>query len=156
MFYVVESNAPPLISLQSVVDLGLVQMKCAIESSFNCASPCIDKQLIEKEYGDLFKGIGVLPREVKLYLKDDAVPVVNPPRRVPEAIISKLKAELDTMESDQIIAKVTESTNWVSSLVAVEKTPKNWQAKDLLGSKSAKRGNSQATLPHVHLGRCYF
>ena len=137
-FYVVEGNAPPLNSLQSSVDLGLVQLTYAVESSFNCAPPCIDKQLVEKEYGDLFKGIGVLPGEVKLYLKDDAVPVVNPP---PEALKLKLKAELDTMESAQIIAEVTEPTDWVNSLVVVEK-PKHWQAKDLLGSKGAKRGNS--------------
>ena len=35
MFYVVESNAPPLVSLQSSVDLGLVQLTYAVESSFN-------------------------------------------------------------------------------------------------------------------------
>ena len=46
MFYVVEGNALPLISLQSSVNLGLVQLTYAVESSFNCAPPCIDKQLI--------------------------------------------------------------------------------------------------------------
>ena len=49
------------------------------------------------------------------------MPVVNPPRRVPEALKSRLKDELDTMESDQIIQKVTEPTDWVNSLVVVEK-----------------------------------
>ena len=62
-------------------------------------------------YGDICKGIGVLPGEQKLYLKEDTVPVVNPPRRVPEALKSKLKAELDTKESDHIIEKVTEPTD---------------------------------------------
>ena len=102
MFYVVEGNAPPLISLQTSIDLGLLQ-------------------LIERDYADLFKGIGVIPGEVKLHLKDDAVPVVNPPRRVPEALKLRLKDELDTMESDQIIRKVTDPTDWVNSLVVVEK-----------------------------------
>ena len=144
MFYVVEGNAPPLISLQSSVDLGLVQLTYAVESSFNCAPPCIDKQLINKEYGDLFKGIGVLPGEVKLYLKDDAVPVVNPPRRVPEALKSKLKAELDTMESDHIIAKVTEPTDWVNSLVVVEK-PKTGKLRICLDPKAL---NEAIRRPH--------
>ena len=144
MFYVVEGNAPPLISLQSSVDLGLVQLTYAVESSFNCAPPCIDKQLINKEYGDLFKGIGVLPGEVTLYLKDDAVPVVNPPRRVPEALKSKLKAELDTMESDHIIAKVTEPTDWVNSLVVVEK-PKTGKLRICLDPKAL---NEAIRRPH--------
>ena len=129
MFYVVEGNAPPLISLQSSVDLGLVQLTYAVESSFNCALPCIDKQLTEKEYGDLFKGIGVLPGEVKLYIKDDAVPVVNP---------------LDTMENDHIIAKVTEPTDWVNSLVVVEK-PKTGKLRICLDPKAL---NEAIRRPH--------
>ena len=144
MFYVVEGNDPLLISLQSSVDSGLVQLTYAVESSFNCAPPCIDKQLTEKEYGDLFKGIGVLPGEVKLYIKDDAVPVVNPPRRVPEALNSKLKAELDTMENVHIIAKVTEPTDWVNSLVVVEK-PKTGKLRICLDPKAL---NEAIRRPH--------
>ena len=53
MFNVVEGNAPPLISLQSLVDLGLVQLTYAVESSFYRAPPCIDKQLIEKNLREL-------------------------------------------------------------------------------------------------------
>ena len=122
LFYIVEGNAPPLLSLQSSVDLGLIKLTYDVESSLRVppVSP-IDKQLIEHEYGDLFKGIGVIPGEVKLHLKDNAVPVVNPPRRIPEALKSRLKCELDTMENDQIIAKVDVPTDWVNSLVVVEK-----------------------------------
>ena len=74
----------PLLSLQSSVDLGLIKLTYDVESSLRVppVSP-IDKQLIEQEYGDLFKGIGVIPGEVKLHLKDNAVPVVNPPCRIP-------------------------------------------------------------------------
>ena len=38
------------------------------------------------EYAELFAGIGVLHGECKLYIKENAVPVVNPPRRIPEAL----------------------------------------------------------------------
>ena len=80
-----------------------------------------DKQLIEHEYGDLSKGNSVIPWEVKLRLKDNAVRVVNPPRRIPKALKSRLKCELDNIENDQIIVKVDEPTDWVNSLVVVEK-----------------------------------
>ena len=76
---------------------------------------------MEHGYGELFKGIGVIPGEVKLHLKDKAVSVVNPPRRKPEALKSRLKCELDNMENDQIIVKVNEPTDWLNSLVVVEK-----------------------------------
>ena len=81
----------------------------------------VDKQLIEHEYGDLFKGIGVIPGRVKLHLKDNAMPVVNPPHRIPEALKSRLKCKLDNMENDQIIVRVDEPTDWVNLLVIVEK-----------------------------------
>ena len=101
MFYVVEGNAPPIISLHTSIDLGLLQLTYAVENTFKQCN----NQLIERDYADLFKGIGVIPGEIKLHIKDDAVPVVNPPRRVLEALKSRLKDELDTMESDQIIRK---------------------------------------------------
>ena len=63
------------------------------------------------------------------------MPVVNPSHRVPEALKSKLKAELDTMESDHIIAKVTEPTDWVNSLVVVEK-PKTGKLRICLDPKA--------------------
>jgi len=40
---------------------------------------------------ELFKGVGILPG---FYLREDAVPVILPPRRAPEALKSRLKAEL--------------------------------------------------------------
>ena len=54
MFYVVEGNAPPFISLQTSIDLGLLQLTYPVESTLK---QC-DNQLIERDYADLFKGIG--------------------------------------------------------------------------------------------------
>ena len=45
----------------------------------------------------------------------------TPPRRVPVALRDKLKAELDRMEKQHVISKITEPTDWVNSLVTVEK-----------------------------------
>ena len=101
-----------MLSLQSSVDLGLIKLMYDVESSFRVPPvSTIDKQLMEHEYSDLFKGIGVIPGEVKLHLKDNAVPVVNPPRRIPKALKSRLKCKLDNMENDQIIVKVDEPTD---------------------------------------------
>ena len=74
-----------------------------------------------QKYSDVFDGIGQLPGECEIYLKPDATPVVHPPRRVPVALRDKLKAELDRMEREQIITKQSQPTDWVNSLVTVEK-----------------------------------
>lgn len=61
--------------------------------------------------------------EGKLHLEIDetVTPVINPPRRVPFALKDKLKSELDRLEGLQMIRKVKEPTEWVSSRVVVEK-----------------------------------
>jgi len=48
-------------------------------------------------------------------------PVVHAPRKVPIELKDKLQAELREMESQDIIAKVTQPTDWVNSLVIREK-----------------------------------
>ncbi|GFY00225.1 transposon Ty3-I Gag-Pol polyprotein [Trichonephila clavipes] len=54
-------------------------------------------------------------------LKDNAVPVIHPPRRVPLDLQPKLKITLDRLEKEGILSKVNKPTDWVQSLVIVEK-----------------------------------
>ena len=46
----------------------------------------------------------------------NAVPVIHPPRRVPIALRDRLQDELQSMEKQKIIVKVTEPTEWVNWL----------------------------------------
>ncbi|GFT92941.1 transposon Ty3-I Gag-Pol polyprotein [Trichonephila clavipes] len=67
-------------------------------------------------------GVGEFPNEpYHITLKDNAVPVINPPRRVPLALQPKLKSTLDRLEKEGIVSKVNTPTDWVQSLVIVEK-----------------------------------
>ena len=79
------------------------------------------KQDVISKYADIFDGLCELEGECDIHLRPDAIPVVHPPRRVPIAISNKLKLELDRMEKDMVITKVTTPTDWVNSLVTVEK-----------------------------------
>ena len=88
---------------------GLVSKVCAV--SLN-------------EYSSLFTGLGRLKDVHTLQMKEDAVPVVHAPRRVPYALMDRLRDEIDRMESLGVIVKETEPTDWVSSLVTVEKPDK--------------------------------
>ena len=54
-------------------------------------------------------------------MKEDSTPTVHPPRRLPHAIKDELKKELNKMEENNIVEKVTSPTHWVNSLVVIQK-----------------------------------
>ena len=83
--------------------------------------PWLNRDEIYNKYKDVFTGLGCLPGKHTIKLKKDAMPVVEPCRKVPFTLHEKLKAELERMERDGVITKVTEPTEWVSSLVIVHK-----------------------------------
>ncbi|XP_053389557.1 uncharacterized protein K02A2.6-like [Mercenaria mercenaria] len=123
--------ALPLLSLKSSIDLGLIQLTYAVTDDVTGLS----KEEVMTNYGDLFTGIGIIPGTAKLHLKEGAVPVVNPPRRVPEAHKARLYDELKRMEDNKIISKVDIPTDWVNSLVVVEK-PKTGKLRVCLDLKA--------------------
>ena len=51
----------------------------------------------------------------------NATPVIHPPRKIPISLMEKLKAELERMCKLDVIGKIDEPTDWVSSMVIVEK-----------------------------------
>ncbi|XP_077985293.1 uncharacterized protein LOC144439935 [Glandiceps talaboti] len=79
---------------------------------------------IIREYKDVFTGQGCLPGEYHIQIDSTVQPVQHAPRRVPVPLKEKLKTKIDEMEKQGIIAKVTEPTDWISSLVAVQKPNK--------------------------------
>ena len=59
---------------------------------------------------------------LKVSVDPAVLPVVHPPRRVPEALREPLKNELVSLVEQGILAKVTEPTDWVNSLVCITKS----------------------------------
>ena len=111
-FIVVKEMANTLLGLHSCVDLGIVKQ----------ASEVTDRDQLIVTYSDVFNGLGLLPGEHTIRLKDDVTPVVYSARKVPHRLRDQLKAELDKMVEDGIIEAVTVQTEWVSPLVLVMKT----------------------------------
>ena len=111
-FIIVREDAITLLGLPSCVSLGIVQEASEVHET---------SEHIREQYADIFKGIGLLPGEHKIRLKEDVKPVVYSARKVPHRLRDELKAELDKMEADGIIQPVTKPTEWVSPLVLVLK-----------------------------------
>lgn len=81
----------------------------------------IDKEFVLRNYADLFKGLGTFAHEYDIKLKEDATPIAHAPRRVPDAIKSKLKMKLNDMVKNGIIEKANGYSPWVNYMVTVEK-----------------------------------
>lgn len=118
-FHIVDTSAPPVLAMKACRDLNLVKIVMAVNEEKETLD--IDSQSILEEYADVFQGIGEFPGECNFRVNPDITPVACPPRRIPIALRGRLKDELDSMERNDIICKVTEPTDWVNALVVVEK-----------------------------------
>ena len=115
-FFIVDTSSSPILGLESCLALNMIKLVLSVQPETSYT-----KQEVISKHADVFTGLGELPGEGEIRLKPGATPVVHPPRRVPFSIRDKLKSELDRMVDDNVIAKVTEPTDWVNSMVIVEK-----------------------------------
>ena len=53
---------------------------------------------VNAEFSYLFQGNCVIPGTSKLHMKPDAIPVINPPRRISKASRNRVKDELYRMD----------------------------------------------------------
>lgn len=84
----------------------------------------IERINIIDKYPELAKTTGTLPGTYSLKIDPSVPPVVHGPRRQPRALLDKIVAKLKEMERDGHITRVTEPTDWVSSMVTVLKKDK--------------------------------
>ena len=78
-----------------------------------------------KIYPNVFKGLGKLEPEHHIEIKEDSTPVIHASRKIPATLREKVKKEIDEMEKAGVIVKVDEPSDWVNSLVVVEKPDGN-------------------------------
>jgi hypothetical protein len=113
----VPNDTQPILSADACTELGAIVRVHAIDK------PLTKDELI-KDYGDVFKGLGKLPKAHHIQLDPFVEPVVHPPRKVPTALREQVRAELVCMVNLGVIAKQDEPTDWVSSMVVVRKPGK--------------------------------
>ena len=76
---------------------------------------------------DCFGELGTLPEYHHITIDPNIKTMINPPRKVPFALKPRLKLELQRMTQLDTIIPVNEPTDWVSSLLVVEKLNGNLQ-----------------------------
>ena len=115
-FHIVDvNNTKLLIGIKSWQDLNIFTINTVESDHKNTTN------FILKQYDDIFKGLGKADGEYTIKLSDDAKPTIRPPRKDPLTILPKLKEALDRLEMAGVVSKFDHPTEWVNSLVTVEK-----------------------------------
>lgn len=132
-FFVCDSQGPIILGLKDSRRLELinpgpfakttVSVVCNADNSHVKRQRIMDSQDLIAMYPDRFSGLGRFPREVKLELKDDTVPVVHAPRRCPVHLKDDIEKALAKMEAAGVIKKIPsgQPTEWLSSLAYARK-----------------------------------
>ena len=110
-FYIVEQPVSTILGLPACQLFNIVEVDAVHEHT---------EDLIA-EFQDVFSGTGKMPGKHHIVLDENIQPVIHPPRRVPFALEIKLKKALENLERKGIIECRDEPTDWVSSLLIVEK-----------------------------------
>lgn len=117
-FFLVNQDVQPLLGFRACLDMGIV----TISPDVHHVSMEGSTEDILTEYKDLFTDeLGEFPITYSMTVDPSVQPVVRPAHRIPLAMQSHVKAELDRMESLGVITTISEPTDWVSSMVATHK-----------------------------------
>ena len=112
LFHVVDDSLS-ILGLKTSKNLNLMRHIMKVNS-------CVPDYL-QQQYTDCFGKIGCLKEKQKIVVDREVPPVTDPPSRIPMSLKMRLNEELDRMVKMEIITSIEEPTDWVSSLVIVEK-----------------------------------
>ena len=86
--------------------------------------PNVNNEHLIDKYSDVFEGFCCLPGDYHIEFDPTVTPVKHCPRRIPLSLKSELKTALDNMEKKEVIACVSQPTDWINSMVTVKKPGK--------------------------------
>lgn len=116
--YVMPSQTTPLLGYPAILALGVVKFIDAAERGEKQA--CSARESAPSQ--DIFEGLGTVGEEYTIRLKPNAKPfALSVPRRIPIPLYNTVKQELDQMEKQGVIRRITKPTPWCAGLVAVPK-----------------------------------
>ena len=123
-FQAVRQNSKSILGLKDALKLNLITLhpdvhEICTSSRDRSRNPPNTPSDIWQEHSDLFIDTpGCLPITYKMKLYPDVTPVVRPARKIPHAMKYKIPRQ---NRGNEIIAKVSEPTELVSSMVAAKK-----------------------------------
>ncbi|XP_057679220.1 uncharacterized protein K02A2.6 isoform X2 [Corythoichthys intestinalis] len=115
-FFITKLPSTPILGRDACEQLNLVKRLEAI----TIKAPATREELVDA-YPSVFSGLGQFPGVHHIHTDPHVTPVVHGCRKIPIAVMDRLKATLEELVVRDVIAPVTEPTEWVNSLVITEK-----------------------------------
>ena len=112
LFILAETYSSPILGMKTSENLNLIER--VLHVNFSATN-------FTEEYPDCFGEIGCLPGTHHITIDETAMPIIHPPRRVPHSLEPNLKEELQQMVDMQVNEHVSGPSDWVNSMVIVEK-----------------------------------
>ena len=129
-FYITETPSEPVLSIAACKRLNLIKFTQELQVKSVDRDPLMTAQQttedefqkqIQAEYSDVFTGLGCLSRPYHMEIDPNADPVIHPPRKVPHPVRNQLAKTLDDMVKQGVLEKVDGPSDWVNSIVVVQK-----------------------------------
>ena len=120
-FHICDTSRPAILGLQTSQKLKLVVLTYCIDSNKSPGDPIYSVAGLQSRYPEQFDAIGNFTGAYHIVLHEVAQPVVHAPRKCSIHIRDELKAALVDMEEQGVIRRVTEPTDWVSSIAVSRK-----------------------------------
>ena len=113
-FFIADTEQVPILGLQASKQLNLIKLVMDVDASER-------KNVTRNGAKEVFHGLGCLKKPYHIQIDSKITPVVNQLKSQPVALRDRLKQALEEMEMNGVIKKVDQPTEWVNSVVVVEK-----------------------------------
>ena len=130
-FQIVETVNKPLLSAETCMKLGLLKLSFTDSAQVNSmgtepvrSSVPLTREKILADYKDVFENLGHIGESSTFVINPNHSPVQHAPRRIPVTLQKEVKEKILELEKKGIIQKVTDPTDWISSMVIVSKPGK--------------------------------
>ena len=120
-FKIVNGSQQPLLLGTTCTNMGLITVH--VVNNVNVSEVTVEQDIFT-EYKDVFEGFGCFPGEYHPEVDPNVAPVKHTPRRVAIPLEAELKKHIEQLEKMEVLKKVTEPTDWISSEVVVRKGDK--------------------------------
>nr|XP_022907407.1 uncharacterized protein K02A2.6-like [Onthophagus taurus] len=120
-FVVVNIKTEPLLGLSDCLKFNLLGRINTLNKIDEQTEMPKNKTELLEGYQDLFDSLGEITGTCKIELTNSAIPTIQAKRKIPLSLRPKLKETLENLEKKEIISKVDQPTDWVNSLMIVEK-----------------------------------
>lgn len=119
-FYIIKENFCAILGLNACEQFGFVKRTHNLirehgNTLFDSKEEFINKNM------DIFEGLGKFPKKYDICLREQAIPKIQLPRRIPTKLRQSVLNELNKLLDSGVISKLECPTDWLHNLVISEK-----------------------------------